>query len=252
MPYNYELCFKTPKNRWIFVPTNECQDKGYEFVDAIKEKWGCPDYFYHFKSGGHLAAIGQHRESACFAKIDLTNFFPSISKSRVIRALKDIGVHYELAEKIAGWSTVRDKEDRDKYVLPYGFVQSQLLASICLDKSAIGHYLEKDLPEDILVTVYVDDIILSSDDKKSLDYAYNGLLEAVDRSGFAINEAKSHGRNDNVTAFNIGINDNELQIIEDRFSEFQKAVESGGIKRRDAIINYVNSVCPAQASILVG
>lgn len=251
MPYNYESCFETSKNRWVFVPTSECKEKGGRFIGIVKEKWRCPDYFYHFKSGGHLAAIRRHQESACFSKIDLTSFFPSISKSRVIRALKDIGVHYKLAEEIAGWSTVRDKEGRKKCVLPYGFVQSQLLASICLDKSAIGHYIERDLPEDVLVTVYVDDIILSSDDKESLGLAYKGLLKSVDRSGFVTNQEKSHGCNDNVTAFNIGINDKRLQIIEGRFSEFQKAFESGGERRRSAIINYVNSVCPAQASILV-
>ena len=48
------------------------------------------------------------------------------------------------------------------YILPYGFVQSVIIASFCLHKSALGRYLNKLGGSGFKVSVYMDDIIVST------------------------------------------------------------------------------------------
>lgn len=250
MPYNYDLCFKTPQNRWIFVPTLECRDNGYKFVKLIQGKWMLPNFYYHLKAGGHIAALKVHEGNNYFAKIDIKSFFPSISKAKVIRALKDIGMHYKIAELIASWSTVKSKENATKYIVPYGFVQSQIIASLCLDKSAIGSFIKNKLPADVKVSIYVDDIILSSNNSNALQNVYNQIIATFDKTGFSVNAEKSHEVLDETTAFNIIMNSEDMQITEDRFTDFESAITPLNIKRSEAIINYVSSVCEEQGVVL--
>lgn len=251
MPYNYDLCFKTPQKRWIFVPTLECREKGHEFVKLIQERWELPTFYYHLKSGGHVAALKVHADRKFFAKIDIKNFFPSISKSKVIRALKDIGINYRLSEFIASWSTVKSKDNTKKYIVPYGFVQSQILASLCLDKSVIGNFIKGEVPREVLVSVYVDDIILSSNDASAIQNTYDQIIEIFDKTGFAVNDEKSHQALEHTTAFNIFMNANEINITDDRFEDFQNAITPLNTKRSEAIINYVGSVSSLQKQELV-
>ena len=137
MIFNYKLCYLNPKKKWIFCPTNKSKEKGYKFVLQILEKWAPPSYFYHLRPGGHIAAIKAHQNNKYFCKIDISNFFTNIRKNRVLRSLKKIKFSPNSARHISEWSTVNSKDDRLLRILPYGFVQSQLIASVCLDCSAL-------------------------------------------------------------------------------------------------------------------
>ena len=100
---------------------------------------------------------------------------------------------YKIAREIAEKSTVQCPHSNvKKYVLPFGFVQSPILASFCLHKSRLGVYLDKLYESgDFKVSVYMDDIIISG---KNLEYLKEILVELnriSDHSGFQLNQKKT-------------------------------------------------------------
>ncbi|MHC2280605.1 hypothetical protein ACVME8_007248 [Bradyrhizobium diazoefficiens] len=77
------------------------------------------------KKGGHVAALHAHLHNHFFFKIDIQNFYYSIARMRVTRALRQWG--YPGANTFAMWSCVRNPLPGPKHALPIGFVQSPLL-----------------------------------------------------------------------------------------------------------------------------
>jgi hypothetical protein len=76
------------------------------------------------------------RRKRSFARLDLENFSYSIGRNRVRHALRTLGIAH--SEHYAKWSTVKNPYGNPSYALAYGFVQSPILASPVLDRSALG------------------------------------------------------------------------------------------------------------------
>lgn len=93
------------------------------------------------------------------------------------------------AEDFAVTSTVWDARTR-RFVLPYGFAQSPLLASIDLDMSLLGRLLIQLQREGLTLSVYVDDIIVSSDHKDPVQTALSAIIEAARESNYVLNESR--------------------------------------------------------------
>ena len=72
-------------------------------------------------------------EKTLSLEILLKDFFYTVRRNRVDRALRACGVRQHV--HFAKWSTVKDPQGGGGYVLPYGFVQSPLLASLVLAES---------------------------------------------------------------------------------------------------------------------
>ena len=153
-----------------------------------------------------------------------------------------MGFPYKAAKNRAEWSCVPSRSDIGKYFLPYGFVQSQFIAALCMDKSALGNYMRQNIPPEVEITVYVDDILLSSNDEEKLNQAYEGLSDAIRESNFTVNDIKSHPPEPVTTAFNIVLEENKTAIAKKRFEAFCEDVLSGHDKKTEAIINYVSKV----------
>ncbi|WP_257292862.1 hypothetical protein [Endozoicomonas sp. ONNA1] len=84
-----------------------------------------------------------HTSGQFFVHLDIRQFFSSINRSRITRSLKP-RIGYERAREIAIASTVpAPNTDGSAYILPYGFVQSPILASICLRYSKLGTVLHE-------------------------------------------------------------------------------------------------------------
>lgn len=137
----------------------------------------------------------------------------------------------------------------DGFVLPYGFVQSPILASLALDKSRLGSYLRTlDGRKDLSVSLYVDDIILSSDDERALSAAADQLCETADAALFPINSSKTYGPAIGIEAFNIALSHEALRITDARLAEFRNDYLAATSEFAKAgIMNYVSSVNLAQA-----
>jgi len=132
----------------------------------------------------------------------------------------------------------------DGYVLPYGFVQSPILASLALDMSKLGSFLRKLYArKDLIVSVYVDDIIISSDDEPTLREIAGQLDQFANAALFPISAIKIEGPALGITAFNIELSHEMLRITEARLAGLRAAYQAATSDNGKAgIFSYVESV----------
>lgn len=238
---------KNKPGTWIYVPTDEYREYGKTIKLAIEKKWHSPGYYFHLRAGGHISALKIHQNNSYFSHLDIANFFGSVSKSRVTRHLTKI-FGYDTARKYAEQSTVRNPKNGAPS-LPFGFVQSSIIASLCLYKSALGKTIAKYAKNsNIEISVYVDDLILSSRSKQDLDTATKEIQIAAERSLFTLNRAKQVISLPKITAFNIELTTNSLTLTNDRLHEFLLALQKSPEENiRKGILSYIHTVNPNQA-----
>lgn len=239
---------KQKPGTWIYVPSDEYREYGKLIKLAIEKKWRSPGYYFHLRTGGHISALKIHQNNSYFSHLDITNFFGSISKSRVTRHLAKI-FGYETARKYAEQSTVRNPNS-GLPSLPFGFIQSSIIASLCLYKSALGKAIGKYAKSSSIdISVYVDDIILSSKSKQDLDIATFEIQIAAERSLFSLNRNKQDISSPQITAFNIELATNSLALTNDRLREFLSTLSNNSDEKiKKSILRYIETVNPSQAT----
>jgi hypothetical protein len=192
-----------------------------------------------------------HLHNHCFATLDLSGFFDSVTRSKICRALRSIGIDHRKAWDIAQESTVEKTFRERDFSLPYGFIQSPILASLALDRSALGRAMKALVRSNhTRLSCYVDDIILSGVEEEVVESDRLTLIEAAHRSGFAINEAKSQMTGPEITAFNIALSNGQMAITDNRMHEFEGDLAHSTPASAAAIVAYVRSVNPLQADLL--
>lgn len=207
------------------MPSDDGRAVGYE-LKALVEATFTPDpFFYHLAEGGHVAAIHIHRRQKYFSRLDFASFFYSIARNRVARALREIGLARAESEYYAKWSCVKNPYERPSYALPYGFVQSPLLASLVLASSEVGTFL-RGLPERIVVSVYGDDIALSGNNRRVLQRVHRELRRVAVTSNFTVNEAKSIELGETVELFNCDLSHQNTIVTDARRKEFYSVAKS--------------------------
>lgn len=225
-------------------------EKGLNITEKLSAIWDPPDHFYHLKRGGHVRALKKHVRSRYFSNIDLANFFGHVTKSKIIRALKGLKVSYEEADYIASVSTVRSKETKQN-VLPFGFTQSPILASIVFDKSRLGAAVRQIRKTGVCVSVYVDDIILSANSRDALVQQYGFLSQEIAKAGFAMNASKSQPVSSNIRAFNIELSNDQLVVEPQRLEGFlTQLYQASNEYVTHGILGYVHTVNKDQAMAL--
>lgn len=241
--------FEIKPNSWVFVPDDQTAIRGREIKEVISSHWKPPYYYAHFKQGGHVSALKRHLKNNLFVQADIKQFFNQVNKSKVTRSVHSILKGYEQSREIACESTVPfPNSDPINFILPFGFVQSPILASLCLNKSALGSFLHSLPGKGYEVSVYMDDIIISS--SLPLDEVSSMLEELkykADKSKFELNQEKTHGPVDQITAFNISLSKNSLTITDDRLTEFERRlVETENEYVINGILGYIQTVNPKQ------
>jgi hypothetical protein len=239
-------------NKWVFVPDDETKNTGRAIKSVIEELWNAPDNYYHLAPGGHLEALRKHQSNNVFCRLDIENFFNSINLSRVTRVLNGLFKNYEDARQMAKLSCIPPHlSHASSYILPYGFVQSPIIASLCLEKSRLGKCIRELNSKNFTVTVYVDDIIISHPD--SLDKAttaFEEINESATRSGFVLNKSKSEPPSDAVTAFNINLSKDYMEIAPERYGKFRSRLSDCNETTKNGILGYVRSVNGDQENAL--
>ncbi len=185
---NCAYSYENNRGKPVYVPSDDGRKIGRELKRKVERRFDPPAFYFHLREGGHVAAIHAHRAKKYFARVDIENFFYSISRNRVARGLRSL----ELAgsERYAKWSTVKNPYGTPSYSLPYGFVQSPILASLVLAQSPLGIFLNE-LAERVLVSVYMDDIAISGNNRRVLERAYRKLRRKCAESNLPVNEGKS-------------------------------------------------------------
>ncbi|HHO2168287.1 reverse transcriptase domain-containing protein [Aeromonas caviae] len=244
--------FEVKPGSWVYVPTKQTASYGRQVHTELLKRYSCPKYYFHLQSGGHLAALHHHINDHYFAHLDIKNFFGSISRTRVTRSLKDI-LSYKMARDVAKKSTVPVSNGQSySHCLPYGFVQSPLLASICLHRSHFGKVIEK-LHQTgyVRISLYMDDLIVSGMNEAITKMAFELLKKSASKSHFELNAAKEAKQQLQIECFNIHLSHRSLEITYNRlisFAEQYRASDNEFV--HDGIIGYIKSVNPAQLLIL--
>lgn len=244
--------FELAPGKWVFIPSDESKEQGKQIVSELKRKWRPPLYYHHCHRGGHIQAIKKHLGHHFFFHIDIENFYISINRSRVTRVLKKY-FNYEIAREYARNSTVRLTLDtHSRIILPFGFIQSSFIASLCLKQSALGSRLHQlSFSPNFKVSVYVDDIIVSSNNLHLLEQEYLNVLLACRRSKWQINTNKTSAPSQKISVFNIDLSYQKLIISKKRMTQFSKAFsESTSVAQKNGIFNYIYSINPAQVKLL--
>lgn len=235
--------FQFKPGKWVFVPTVEMAKLGKEIKQAIEDCWEPPRYFYHLRAGGHVRALRAHLGHSTFVRLDIHDFFGSINKNRITRCLKSKFGHVK-AREWANQSTVPDPAKPKRPMVPFGFIQSPIVASLCLDESALGSYLRTlSKNKKVAVSVYVDDIIVSSEDADALHVVLSGIQKAAERAGFTFSAEKTQGPAPAIKAFNVELTSGSMRIGDDRIQKFVEALKASVSRsQRGGIIGYITSV----------
>jgi hypothetical protein len=220
--HNYSFSYDR-RGKPVFAPSRVGRRIGIEIKDAVEANYAFSPIYFHFRAGGHVAAIHHHRPSRFFARVDIARFFYSISRRRVQSALDRIGVGN--AAFYAKWSTVANPFKAPRYALPYGFVQSPILASLVLASSSVGEQLGR-LPPEVTVSVYVDDISLSSDNLGALEAAYEATIGVLEADGFQVSADKLRRPAAAIDVFNCDLTHGLAKVRDSRIDQFMAEAPS--------------------------
>jgi hypothetical protein len=215
----------------------------------VLRRWRVPPYFYHLRKGGHLAAVKAHLHNRCFTTLDISGFFDSVTRSKIYRALCGIGIDRQRAWDIARDSTVG--KTKRNFSLPYGFVQSPALASLTLDRSALGRLMKVFARSNhTRLSCYVDDVVLSGVEYDAVESGRLALIDAARLSNFVINTTKSQRPAPQIAVFNIVLSNGEMALTSDRMHQFERDLIHTTPSGAAAILAY-RSVNPLQADRLM-
>lgn len=205
------------KGKPVFAPSDLGRRVGEDVKARVEQSHTFPEFYYHLREGGHVAALHAHRGNRFFAYVDIERFFYSIGRNRVVRSLREIAV--DRPEHYGKWSCVRSPYNEPRYALPYGFIQSPILASLVLDRSVAGALL-RELSGRMSVCVYMDDISLSSDDPGELQASYEALKEVLVEANLSVNQGKDQPPTDQINLFNCNLAYGEASVSAARRAVF--------------------------------
>lgn len=239
--------FELKPGKWVYHPSPDAISTGIEIKKSVSEKWTAPRNYFHLRPGGHVEALRYHLGSSFFLHLDIKDFFGSVNRSRITRCLKP-RFGYKRAREMANSSTVQHPKIKGRYILPYGFVQSSLLASLAFCESALGRYIQEIERESaLLVSVYVDDIVVSGSDPAALERVKVEISSIAERSKFQFNELKSEGPSSKISAFNIELTNSILRIQDERLHEFRRVFfNTKNSHQKNGINSYIWSVNSSQ------
>jgi len=213
---NYDYKYRK-KGKPVFAPNDRSRKIGKDIKRQVDRAVQFDPFYYHLQSGGHVAALHAHRQHRYFARLDLERYFYSISKSRVQRALVDNGILR--ARHYAKWSCVRNPYGDPAYSLPYGFVQSPILATLVMMNSVAGTFF-RNLGANVAISVYMDDISLSSDDRNGLKDTFEATWLRLEEASFVINRGKVREPGTAMDLFNCDLEHGRTAVQQTRVAEF--------------------------------
>jgi hypothetical protein len=225
MPLNFKFAYRRRGGKHVFVPNDEATRRGETLIRYCGEHIQFPDYFFHYRSGGHVAALHEHLQNNFFFRIDIENFFYSVSRNRVTAALHSTGFHR--ARTYAQWSCVKNPVAGPRYSLPIGFVQSPILASLCIMRSPLADVIEAAKQSGVLISIYFDDFIGSAKERAPLEEVYESLLLTCDAANFTANAAKLLTPREEIEAFNCRLTRGVAEVTPARIAQFLETGADG-------------------------
>lgn len=143
--------------------------------------YDAPDHVHGFIRGrSTITNASQHLAKPCVLRMDLEDFFPSISAATIKTTLREQGYEEKAAEIAVNLVTIGGK-------LPIGLSTSPFLSNLAFLSTdhSLAEYAQS---EDLSFTRYVDDLTFSGDvtDRHSVDIA-----QILDDAGWSVNTRKT-------------------------------------------------------------
>lgn len=238
--HNYEYRYELKPGRYVYIQRKNAAIVGKAIIKQVLKKYSPHRIFFHLeRRGGHVAALRLHQESAFFSRFDIVNFFGQITRTRVARSLRTVGFKPNRAFNIAMESVV---VENGRKVLPYGFRQSPVLATLAMEYSHLGSELKMLAEAGFLVSVYMDDVLISGEFKDVLEEASNAIVNAANRAGFPLSTDKRAVAVASVDSFNCHIEASEITVLGERMEKFVNDHRSKGEAGQRAIEKYIAAV----------
>ena len=209
----FEIPKRTGGTRRITAPVGKLKDIQKCIAIILSPYYLVPDCVHGFVEGRSVATnASKHIERNYVLNIDLKDFFPTITYTRVLKALMELGFNEEVSDTIARLCTIPLWDESSQMLrnaLPQGSPASPLLSNIVcssLDQRLMA--LAKRFG--LTYSRYADDITFSSNHSVyAKDSAFLQELEdIVKSSGFKINEKKTRlqkkGSRQEVTGLIVG------------------------------------------------
>ena len=192
----FEISKRSGGTRRITAPTGRLKDVQKCISVILAPYYQVPDCVHGFTEGKSVASnASMHTAKNYILNIDLKDFFPTITYTRVVKSLKGLGFNDEVSDIIARLCTIPMWDEQSQMLrnsLPQGSPASPLLSNIVC--STLDRRLT-DLARRHRVTYtrYADDMTFSSDHSVyAKDSSFLQELEDIVRScGFKINEKKT-------------------------------------------------------------
>ncbi|HHT0095054.1 TPA: reverse transcriptase domain-containing protein, partial [Raoultella planticola] len=129
---------------------------------------------------------------------------------------------------------------------------SPMLATLCLDRSHLGSLLRRlNKHPNVKLSVYMDDVIISSNDLVQLQTAYDEILVAMDKSGYQPNLVKTQEPSVLINVFNLSLGRGTMKVSPQKMSDFIIDFYASDYEpHKIGVKNYVETVNPAQAKLL--
>lgn len=127
--------------------------------------------------------VDPHIENRYFLCVDIENFFPSITKSRVMNVFSMIGYSKKACDILASLCTCQ-------LTLPQGGVTSPALSNLVVSRidRRIGGFSQK---SNFVYTRYADDITISCNRPEQLPKAHSFIERIIQNEGFRLNTQKT-------------------------------------------------------------
>ena len=209
--------FDIPKRsggtRRITAPTGKLKDIQRCISAIVAPYYRTPECVHGFAEGRSVATNARNHTGRNYVlNIDLKDFFPTITYTRVMKSLQELGFNEEVSDIISRLCTIPMWDDRKEMLrnsLPQGSPASPLLSNI------VCSTLDKRLTDlarryGLTYTRYADDMTFSSDHSVyARDGAFLQELDDIVRGcGFKINEKKTRlqkkGSRQEVTGLIVG------------------------------------------------
>lgn len=177
----------------------------------ILEKLNVTQYSYGFKKGDcnpMKECASMHKDNLYLMKLDIKNFYNSISKKKVRKIFSSI-YNSEIAYLLTNLCVHKD-------CLPQGAPTSAYLAnlvSISLDNRIAG-YCNK---HNITYTRYADDMFFSCNNRQALRELYPMINKIIKNEGYSLNLSKTNFKSvsSKRSVLGITINDGNLKCLKE-------------------------------------
>ena len=179
--YKYGAVRKGDKTRDLDKPSRDLKALQKSINRLLLRRYEWPHYLHGAIRGrSALTNAGVHAGNACLAKLDIRDYFPSITHHQVYEAWRSIGFSPSLSHHLTKLTTYAGH-------LPQGAPTSSAIANLILLPHEVP-FVEHVEATGHVYTRYIDDIAISG--PQAHQYV-QGAVEVVQRSGFRVKHRKT-------------------------------------------------------------